>query len=91
MLVHLDPPRIYLHDGVSICLVPRVRFIGPPDRFRGDRISRDTGCEDRWGFVAFLEQNLLSSCVPVCLPLRYTATYFIVFYKTIPQKFKFHI
>jgi len=53
MLVHFNPPRICLHDGGSIYLVPQIRstgifdpedrFIGPPDRFRGDRIPRDTG------------------------------------------------
>ena len=50
--LHFDPPQICLHDGGSIYLVPRIastgifgsrdRFIGPPDRFRGDRIPRDT-------------------------------------------------
>ena len=28
MLVHFDPPRICLHDGGSICLVPRIRSNG---------------------------------------------------------------
>jgi len=28
MLVHFDPPRICLHDGGSICLVPRIRSTG---------------------------------------------------------------
>src|SRR6218665_970467 len=53
MLVHFDPPRICLHDGGSICLVPPDPFYryfrsgdrlsGPPDRLRGERIPRDTG------------------------------------------------
>ena len=53
MLVYFDPPRICLHDGGSICLVPRIRstgifcpgdrFIGPSDRFRVDRIPLDSG------------------------------------------------
>ena len=28
MLVHFDPPRICLHDGGLICLVPRIRSTG---------------------------------------------------------------
>ena len=55
MLIRFDSPRICLQftRWGSICLVPRVRstgifgpgidFVGPPDRFRGDRIPRDTG------------------------------------------------
>jgi len=38
MLVHFDPQRICLHDGGSICLVPRIRstgIFGPGDRFIG--------------------------------------------------------
>jgi len=44
MLVNFDLPGTCLHDGGSICLVPRIhstgifgrvdRFIGPPDSFR---------------------------------------------------------
>jgi len=55
MLVNFDPPWICLHDGGSICLVPRIRSTGIvsvrwgidllvlPNGFRGDRIPRDTG------------------------------------------------
>jgi len=50
--VNFGPPGICLRDGASIYLFPRIsstgifgpvdRFIGPPDRFKGDQIPRDT-------------------------------------------------
>ena len=53
MLEHFDPPRICLHDGGSICLVPRIRSTGilgpgidllvPRTSLGGDGIPRNTG------------------------------------------------
>jgi len=54
MLVHFDPPRICLHDGRSICLVPPDPFYRyyqsggliywfPRTALGGDRIPRHIG------------------------------------------------
>jgi len=71
MLVNFDSPGICLHDGGSICLVPRmrstgsygpgVRFIGPPDSFRGieSHVTPEVICNGRKSWVAVLHQ---SSC-----------------------------